>query len=593
MLGLGATSGPLSTATSPPTTIKTLLCTPEADRVTLEADYDGSATPFIYMNQDRGTLNVDLNDVDADTLLPPALLHDDLVAGSHVDHPTFRRAIWVINLRYPVPGENLTMQRSPGKLVIQILRHVAHQEASALATGVDWGRSDLWNDGRMLTVNQLVVHPQDKAVHLDVALANDPNRRTQPTSTQVTSQGALAGVNGGFFESHQGPLGLIVSHGKLVSPPVDYRPPRTTLGINPDGSIVMDQVKLDHDRLVGVHGTDWSKVETALGGGPRLIRDGHVEITAEEEGFGSSGNDITYRAARTAVALLPDHTLLIVTVRPSAEGERFGLRFAELAAYLEGLHATDAMCLDGGGSTAMAVGQNLVDHVPGARDERPVADTLLVFDKAPAQYPNRLDLTLDHLTAPADGTTVVSGDAHVYTASGQPVPDGTDVAFSTSLGAPLGTVKTQNGVAHVSFTAPPIPLAAEIRARCGIAQGYAMVHYTLGPAAHLYARAVQSPGSVLGNALTTATSPSTDATPSPSPSEPIYTVDVLVTDTVGNPLVAEPITADFNQTTGRQYFTRLSDTNGTITVAGLGQPGGLHMTFSNPTAGSLSLTLSP
>ncbi len=114
----------------------------------------------------------------------------------------------------------------------------------------------------------------------------------------------------------------------------------------------------------------------AVAGASQLLRDGRVVITAEEEGIG--GAFITTRHPRTAVGLTRRGELLLVTVDGRQPTLSRGAALNELAWIMMSYGAWDAINLDGGGSTAMAVRGGIVNS-PSGGAERPVANMLLVF----------------------------------------------------------------------------------------------------------------------------------------------------------------------------------------------------------------------
>ncbi|HHW09637.1 MAG TPA: AMIN domain-containing protein [Firmicutes bacterium] len=117
------------------------------------------------------------------------------------------------------------------------------------------------------------------------------------------------------------------------------------------------------------------EVLLALGGGPRLVASGRVAVNAEEERF--QADVAKGRAPRTALGLTATGHLLLVTINGRQTGLTEGMTLAEAAALLMELGATEALNLDGGGSTTMVVRDRVV-NMPSA-DERPVASALLVF----------------------------------------------------------------------------------------------------------------------------------------------------------------------------------------------------------------------
>jgi exopolysaccharide biosynthesis protein len=90
-----------------------------------------------------------------------------------------------------------------------------------------------------------------------------------------------------------------------------------------------------------------------VGGGPRLLKAGEIEITGSEENF---QNDILNgRAPRTAVALTDDNHLLLLTIDGRQNDLSVGMTLEELAQTLKNLGAVDAINLDGGGSARMVI----------------------------------------------------------------------------------------------------------------------------------------------------------------------------------------------------------------------------------------------
>lgn len=119
----------------------------------------------------------------------------------------------------------------------------------------------------------------------------------------------------------------------------------------------------------------FSGAEDIVGGVPQLIRDGKIEITWEQEQ--SSKSFVETRHPRTAVAKLKDGRALLVAVdgRSAASG---GMNLNELAEMLLEMGATDAMNLDGGGSTTMFLDGQVVNKPSDKEGERPVSDAILV-----------------------------------------------------------------------------------------------------------------------------------------------------------------------------------------------------------------------
>jgi exopolysaccharide biosynthesis protein len=121
------------------------------------------------------------------------------------------------------------------------------------------------------------------------------------------------------------------------------------------------------------------KAEDIVGGVPQLIKNGVIKITWEQEK--SSKAFIETRHPRTAVAKLKDGKFLIVTVDGRQPGVSVGMNLNELAEMLLEFGASDAMNLDGGGSTTMFLGGKIVNQPSDKEGERKVSDAILVFPR--------------------------------------------------------------------------------------------------------------------------------------------------------------------------------------------------------------------
>ena len=110
-------------------------------------------------------------------------------------------------------------------------------------------------------------------------------------------------------------------------------------------------------------------------GVPQLIKDGKIDITWEQEKTTKAFVDTKH--PRTAVAKLKDGKFLMITVDGRSESSG-GISLTDLAAYLLELGATDAMNLDGGGSSTMFLDGKVVNHPSDKEGERKVSDAILV-----------------------------------------------------------------------------------------------------------------------------------------------------------------------------------------------------------------------
>ncbi len=116
-------------------------------------------------------------------------------------------------------------------------------------------------------------------------------------------------------------------------------------------------------------------VEDIVSGVPQLIKDGKIDITWQEEK--SSKSFVETKHPRTAVAKLKDGKFLMVTVDGRSEASG-GIGLEDLAKILLEMGATDAMNLDGGGSSTMFLDGKIVNHPSDKEGERKIGDAILV-----------------------------------------------------------------------------------------------------------------------------------------------------------------------------------------------------------------------
>ena len=110
-----------------------------------------------------------------------------------------------------------------------------------------------------------------------------------------------------------------------------------------------------------------------IGGRPRLVKDGRIMGVCEPD-----ESEFCGRNPRTAVGVTEAGELLMVTVDGRSE-ESAGATMVELAQLMYDLGAVDALNLDGGGSTTMVVGGQIVNDPSWHDGERRVTSSLLIL----------------------------------------------------------------------------------------------------------------------------------------------------------------------------------------------------------------------
>ncbi|MDA0337270.1 MAG: phosphodiester glycosidase family protein [bacterium] len=127
----------------------------------------------------------------------------------------------------------------------------------------------------------------------------------------------------------------------------------------------------------------------AIGGGPRIVRDGVPSIEFEPEKL--NVDFASERHPRTAIGFSRDKkTVFLVTVDGRQPGHSVGMSLQELAHLMSSQlrlfsksrdNAHQAINLDGGGSTTMVVRQQVVNRPSNQTGERPVVNALLVVQQ--------------------------------------------------------------------------------------------------------------------------------------------------------------------------------------------------------------------
>lgn len=117
----------------------------------------------------------------------------------------------------------------------------------------------------------------------------------------------------------------------------------------------------------------WAQVRSMIGGGPRLLAAGQF---AGGENFSHTFSG--RRHPRSAIGLLPDGRVVLVVVDGRHPYHGIGMTLIEFAMELRRIGAIDAMNLDGGGSTTLVVGGQVVNLPADETGERSVGDALTV-----------------------------------------------------------------------------------------------------------------------------------------------------------------------------------------------------------------------
>ncbi len=245
----------------------------------------------------------------------------------------------------------------------------------------------------------------DKSLRALPSLATTTSKREAP-STQAQKMGALIAINGGYFDVVSDPAktySLVLQNGKVLNPNVErvgrsgkqFFVTRSAFGISKDRKFevawignrdgkshqfptpVLKPMKKEDSSASEYSGLPEWKVQDAVGGGPRLIHDGKIEISYEEELFPGSGFPSAANYPRAAIGGTENgHLILFVTGQKAREAS-LGLTLLQLAKELKTLGCEQAMNLDGGGSQSLVVNGRCINRA-GEDSEREVTSIFAI-----------------------------------------------------------------------------------------------------------------------------------------------------------------------------------------------------------------------
>jgi uncharacterized protein YigE (DUF2233 family) len=276
-----------------------------------------------------------------------------LVVAPFRSHPSSRPpatpAVAVPSRGLPERAEHLTLapQRSPTEA--ERKHNVSRGWSIIGGVGVDVVRVD----------------PQAETVRVLVGLAkgtalSDGVFGRESFTDMVRRFHPRVAINGTYFHLRNNePVGALVMDGRLVYDGISH----TAVLIRESGKA---SIEYHPGRAMG-RNAGWPRdVETALGSGPTLVRNGSVALNPYDEGFGDPS--LFAQARRSALGVTADGKLLLVVVQTP-------ITLNKLANVMLRLDAVDAMNLDGGGSTALYCDGRFI-----AAPTRPLTNLLLVYD---------------------------------------------------------------------------------------------------------------------------------------------------------------------------------------------------------------------
>lgn len=153
------------------------------------------------------------------------------------------------------------------------------------------------------------------------------------------------------------------------------------------------------------NGEQYNDAFMGVGGGPVLVKGDSIHVSYNEEIFWGSGVGRDNADPRTAVGYTKDEKAILMVV-DGRQGASIGVSLPELAQIMIDLGATEAINLDGGGSSQMAIGDSLINRPSGGSFQRSVATFLAIVDAD--SIPKAPVVDFEEIIDTGDGSAKVS-----------------------------------------------------------------------------------------------------------------------------------------------------------------------------------------
>ena len=121
-------------------------------------------------------------------------------------------------------------------------------------------------------------------------------------------------------------------------------------------------------------------MQTAVGGGPVLVQNGLVKITNNEE-LKFAGKAINDQHPRTLMGYTKDNQLIIMVIEGRNPNIAEGATLLQAAQLMAGLGCTEALNLDGGGSSCLLINGKETIKPSDKSVQRPVPAVFIISEK--------------------------------------------------------------------------------------------------------------------------------------------------------------------------------------------------------------------
>lgn len=246
---------------------------------------------------------------------------------------------------------------------------------------VQLSNNEIFNSNQFVCILEIL--PQSK---VRLAFAHRPQRTL--TSQIACANNALAAVNGSFFDMDKhNPICYLRIDGQQVGENTPQKSDTINRKYYQYATIVLDSLGRPL-LIVPDSNRHWEEtffdrtVSNVMTAGPMLIRNGKAVPQRDDRTF------VTQRHNRTALGLKPDGTVLLFTVDGRMKQSN-GMTLNELVQTMIWLGCTEAINLDGGGSTTLYLRgrpENGVVNYPtdngrfDHKGERKVSNVIMLLD---------------------------------------------------------------------------------------------------------------------------------------------------------------------------------------------------------------------
>lgn len=168
-------------------------------------------------------------------------------------------------------------------------------------------------------------------------------------------------------------MGLQVVEGKITKAsanPIEI--PQNGYVISGPKSVLQPLLDKKDAELIVNTNPKWKNVKHIISGGPYLVRNSEVFVDMTAQKLGAIGG----RNPRSAIGYTADNNLILVAV-DGREGSSIGMTLMELASFMQSIGCTNAMNLDGGGSTVMYVNGQVVNK-PQMKGGIPLSNAIVL-----------------------------------------------------------------------------------------------------------------------------------------------------------------------------------------------------------------------